>query len=75
MNILRIYRDFHPIGFFGLIGSTLLAAGLFIGMYFIYLHLTSGIHGHLGLLFLMVILLSTGLQITLFGFLADLVKR
>ena len=71
INILRIYRDFEPLKFFGRIGLGLFFFGFVIGLYFIYLHLTSGIDGHLGLLFLMLVLLSTGLQITLFGFLAD----
>lgn len=75
INILRIYRDFEPLKFFGRIGIGLFLLGFIIGLYFIYLHLTAGIEGHLGLLFLMLILLSTGLQITLFGFLADMRRK
>ncbi|MBD3249364.1 glycosyltransferase [Candidatus Woesearchaeota archaeon] len=75
INILRIYRDFEPLKFFGRVGAMLFGAGFLIGLYFVYLHLTSGIGGHLGLLFLMLILLSTGLQIILFGFLADMGRR
>lgn len=72
INILRIYRDFEPLKFFGKIGSFLFGLGVILGCYFIYLHLTSGIVGHMGLLMLMLLLVFTGLQIILFGFLADM---
>ncbi len=75
INILRIYRDYEPLQFFGRIGMTGLAIGISLGVYFTYLHFTSGIKGHPGLLFLMMILLVFGLQTVLFGFLADMMKR
>ena len=74
INIMRIYRDYEPLAFFGRIGVVGLALGMFIGLYFVYLHFTSGIKGHLGLLFLMMILLVFGLQTVFFGFLADMKK-
>ncbi len=75
INIFRIYRDYEPLAFFGRIGVFGLSVGISIGFYFVYLHFTSGIRGHLGLLFLMMILLVFGLQTVLFGFLADMMKR
>ncbi len=72
INIFRIYRDFEPLKFFGRIGGLFFGAGFLIGIYFLFLHFTGGIRGHLGLLFLMLICLSLGLQIVLFGFLADM---
>ena len=75
INIFRIYRDFEPLKFFGKIGTSLFSIGFIIGLYFIYLHFTTGITSHLGLLFLMLILLSTGLQIILVGFLADMIQK
>ncbi|HLC63414.1 MAG TPA: glycosyltransferase family 2 protein [Candidatus Nanoarchaeia archaeon] len=72
LNILRIYRDYDPLRFFVSIGGFFFTLGSIIGLYFIYLHYTSGIQGHLGLLFLMLVLLMTGLQIGFFGFLADM---
>jgi len=75
INIFRIYRDYNPLRFFGRVGLTLLCFGFLIGIYFTYLHITSGIHGHLGLFFLMLILIFSGLQIILFGFLADMHKK
>jgi len=75
INIFRIYRDYEPLTFFGRIGMLGLAGGLTIGFYFVYLHFTIGIKGHIGLLFLMMILLVFGLQTVLFGFLADMNKK
>lgn len=75
INIFRIYRDYNPLSFFGRIGLFLFSIGILIGLYFIYLHLTSGIKGHLGLLFLMLLLIFSGTQIILFGFLADMNKK
>ena len=75
INILRIYRDFAPLKFFGGIGLTLFFLGFLIGIYFIILHFTKGISGHLGLLFLMLLLIFTGIQVMLFGFLADMQRK
>jgi len=75
INIFRIYRDYEPLVFFGRVGIVGLMLGTLIGLYFVYLHFTSGIKGHLGLLFLMMILLVFGLQTVLFGFLADMLRK
>tara|TARA_Y100000034_G_scaffold47855_1_gene59029 strand:+ start:410 stop:1303 length:894 start_codon:yes stop_codon:yes gene_type:complete len=75
INIFRIYRDYDPLKFFGVIGLSMFSLGFVIGLYFIYLHLTTGIVGHLGLLFLMLLLIFSGIQIVFFGFLADMVKK
>lgn len=75
INIFRIYRDYQPLKFFGRIGVASFFFGFIIGLYFIFLHLTTGIKGHIGLLFLMLILLMFGLQTILFGFLADMIKQ
>ncbi len=74
-NILRIYRDYEPMLFFGRIGFLGLLAGMLIGLYFVYLHFTVGIKGHPGLLFLMMILLVFGFQTVIFGFLADMLRK
>jgi len=75
INLFRIYRDYEPIKFFGLIGFLFAFPGFLIGLYFLYLHFTIGIKGHLGLLFLMLILIFSGLQIAIFGFLADTKRK
>jgi glycosyltransferase involved in cell wall biosynthesis len=75
INILRIYRDYDPLKFFGIIGSFFLGFGFLIGLYFIKLHLTTGITGHIGLLMLMLLLIINGTQVILFGFFADMKKN
>ncbi|MEK6950839.1 MAG: glycosyltransferase family 2 protein, partial [Nanoarchaeota archaeon] len=75
INIFRIYRDYEPLAFFGRIGLAGLFFGTLLGFYFVYLHFTTGIKGHPGLLFLMMILLVFGLQTVLFGFLADMMRK
>jgi len=72
VNIFRIYRDFEPLKFFGSIGFAFLFFGFLLGLWFVYLHLTTGITGHLGLIVLMILLFMVGIQIVLLGFLADM---
>lgn len=75
MNILRIYRDYEPLKFFGGSGLIMISLGSLLGLWFIYLHFTTGITGHLGLIMLMLLLLLGGIQILFFGFLADMNKK
>lgn len=75
INIIRIYRDYEPLKFFGWGGTAIFSVGFLIGLYLIFLHFTEGIKGHLGLLMLDVIILSVGLQIIIFGFIADMIKK
>ena len=72
INLIRLYRDYKPLKFFGVIGTLIFSVGLFIGFYMIYLHLTTGIAGHLALLMLDVIILSVGFQLLTFALLADM---
>ncbi len=72
INILRTYRDFKPLAFFGLIGLLVLIPGVGLGLWFIYLHFTTGILGHMFAMILTVLFFVSGLQIILFGFLADM---
>jgi len=75
MNILRVYRDYEPLKFFGGFGLILMTLGFLLGLWFTFLHFTTGIKGHLGLLMLMFLLLVSGIQILFFGFLADMNKK
>jgi glycosyltransferase involved in cell wall biosynthesis len=75
INIIRTYRDYEPLKFFGIAGSLIFLIGFIIGLYLLYLHFTSGIVGHFALIMLDVLILSIGFQIIIFGFLADLDKR
>lgn len=74
INIIRIYRDYEPLKFFGFIGSMIFSVGILIGFYLLFIHLTEGIRGHFALIMLDVLILSIGLQIIIFGFLADMEK-
>ena len=74
INLMRLYRDYKPLKFFGVIGTLIFSVGLLIGFYMIYLHLTSGIAGHLALLMLDVIILSVGFQLLTFALLADMLE-
>ena len=75
INIFRIYRDFEPLKFFGLFGGIFFLLGFLIGVWLFYLFFTTGIVGHYPSIMLSVLLMSIGLQIWLFGFLADMKKN
>ncbi len=75
INIIRIYRDYEPLKFFGILGTLIFGLGFFIGLYLIYLHFTTGIVGHFALIMLDILILSIGLQIIIFGFLADMNRK
>ena len=76
INIIRIYRDFEPLKFFGIIGSIILFLGFVLGVYLVYFQFFGeGVFRHLGLMMLDILVLSIGLQIIIFGFLADMLKK
>ncbi len=75
VNILRIYRDYHPLKFFGSLGFTLISAGGLIGVIIMYNILTVGGAGGIPRVILSALLVLTGVQIILFGFLADMLKQ
>ncbi|MAE43263.1 glycosyl transferase family 2 [Candidatus Woesearchaeota archaeon] len=76
INIIRIYRDYEPLKFFGMIGSLILFVGFILGLYLVYVQLFGvGVNRHLGLMMLNILILSIGLQIIIFGFIADMLKK
>ena len=75
INILRIYRDYEPLKFFGLFGFMFFAVGFLLGLYVLYVFLTTGIVGRIPTVMLSVLLMSIGVQIWLFGFFADMSKK
>lgn len=75
VNLLRIYRDYEPLKFFGRIGGLFFLPGFIIGLWLIYLFLTMGQVGHNLLAVLSAILMLTGIQIIFFGFLADMKRK
>lgn len=75
INILRIYRDYEPLRFFGLVGGLIFTIGFAFGLRLLYFYLTTGIVGHIPSLILSMLLMSVGVQIITFGFLADMIKK
>lgn len=75
INILRIYRDYEPLKFFGLAGFIVFGLGFLIGLWLFYLYVTIGIVGRIPSVMLAVLLMSLGFQLIVFGFLADMKKN
>lgn len=72
INILRIYRDYEPLKFFWRIGFTFLMLGIGIGIWLVLLFLMEGKIGHMPSTILSMLLIVIGVQIIIFGFLADM---
>jgi len=75
INIFRIYRDYEPLKFFGLFGGFFILLGVVLGLALVYTFLTTGKVGHIPLTILTMLLVVVGVQVLLFGFLADMNKR
>lgn len=76
LTIIRIYRDYEPLKFFGVIGSMIFGLGFLLGLYLVYFQFFGdGVFRHLGLMVLDVLILSIGLQLIIFGFMADMYKK
>jgi hypothetical protein len=76
INIIRVYRDYEPLKFFGVIGTIIFAIGFMLGLYLVYVQFfAEGVNRHLGLMMLDILVLSIGLQIIIFGFIADMLKK
>ena len=76
ISIIRIYRDYEPLKFFGITGTLIFLTGIILGLYLIYVQLFGeGVNRHLGLMMLDILILSIGLQVIIFGFIADMLKK
>lgn len=76
INLIRIYRDYEPLKFFGVLGSAIFFIGLLLGIYLGYIQFfKGGVFRHLGLMMVDILILSIGLQIIVFGFIADMLKK
>lgn len=76
INLIRVYRDFEPLKFFGVVGSIILFLGFVLGLYLVYFQFFgNGAFRHLGLMMLDILILSIGLQIIIFGFIADMNRK
>ncbi len=72
-TIIRASTMYRPLRFFLFLGSVLFAAGLVLGIRFLYFYITGTGAGHIQSLILTAILLILGFQTSLIGLLADLV--
>jgi glycosyltransferase involved in cell wall biosynthesis len=76
INIIRIYRDYEPLKFFGLVGSFIFFLGFLLGLYLVWIQFFGdGVNRHFGLMMLDVLVLSLGFQVIIFGFLSDMMKK
>jgi glycosyltransferase involved in cell wall biosynthesis len=75
INILRIYRDYQPLSFFGRIGFAFLSLGTLIGLWMAFRFITLGYVGKTPTTMLSILLIMIGIQIIVFGFLADMVRK
>ena len=80
INLLRVYRDYDPLRFFGRVGLFFIVIGLLIGLILLLqsyiLGFPSGFWDkHIPTLILIVLLFFGGFQLIFFGFLADMNKK
>ena len=76
INIIRTYRDYEPLKFFGIMGTFIFGIGLILGLYLVYSQFfEGGAFRHLGLMMVDVLVLSVGLQIIIFEFIADMNRK
>ncbi len=73
--ILRTYGLYRPLRVFLGVGTVMIAAGVFLGLRFLYLFVTrGGATGNLQSLILAAILSIVGFQVCLIGLMADLIR-
>jgi len=75
ITILRVYRDYEPLKFFGIFGLIFFLGGIGIGVWLFSLFLINGRVGHIPLTILSMLLLLTGMQFFSFGFMADMNRK
>ncbi|MBI3051397.1 glycosyltransferase family 2 protein [Candidatus Woesearchaeota archaeon] len=74
ITIFKIYRDYEPLKFFGVFGGIILLIGLLLGFLATYSFITTGLVGGIPRVVLSGVFITMGIQIILFGFLADMLK-
>jgi glycosyltransferase involved in cell wall biosynthesis len=72
INLLRIYRDYEPLKFFGIVGSIFFTVGFLIGVWLVYVFVSTGRVSHIPSAILSMLFIMIGIQIVFFGFLADM---
>lgn len=74
VNLLRIYRDYEPLKFFGFVGGSFVSLGVLLGIWITITLIQTGTVGGIPRVILSALFIMTGVQIMLFGFLADMNK-
>jgi glycosyltransferase involved in cell wall biosynthesis len=74
VTIVRFYTMYRPLRFFTMVGGTLIAGGIALGLRFLYYLVRGGGAGHVQSLILATAFAIVGFQICLIGLIADLVR-
>lgn len=75
VNLLRIYRDYEPLKFFSVIGGLFILISFVLDVIILQSYFTTGYVGGIPRVILAAMLFLTGVQIMLFGFLADMMRK
>lgn len=78
INLLRVYRDYEPLKFFGGVGFVFIFISFLIGIHILDTYLLFGagkLDRMLPTIILAVTFFLTGIQIAMFGFLADSLRK
>jgi glycosyltransferase involved in cell wall biosynthesis len=75
VTVLRIYATYEPLKVFTLLGSTLVAAGVSLGLRYAYFWWHGAVRGHVQSAVLTVLLLILGFQTLQWGLMADLIAN
>ncbi len=73
-TIVRIFMIYRPFRFFAIPGLLSFAAGIIIGLRFLYFYFSYGGSGHVQSLILAALLMGIGFSLVLMGLLADLIS-
>ena len=75
VNLIRVYRDYEPLKFFGSIGLLFFLIGFALGLWILHSLLTVGTVGGLPKVMLSVLLISMAVQVWILGLLADMMRK
>ena len=77
LTLIQIYTMYRPLRVFTIAGGALFSTGLMLGLRFLYFYFALGRHptGHIQSLILAAVCMIIGLQIVMFGLVADLTAK
>jgi len=73
--VFKMFRDYHPLLVFGGSGVVLVLIGIAIGLRLLYAYVTQGFIDAPTSFLLLALFITSGLQVSLFGLLADMLSR